>query len=133
MFIGLCYLINDATQFTFFSISLFVCPILIDLFHDNLVPSTPRILRFVRNTYILTNTTVLIFCICGLFGIVIDDGYFFVAAKSNMLLSSISFEKKDIVYFIMANILIPVMYLSGAPNKSALDAANAVIARGEAL
>lgn len=112
--IGIIFLASNESQFSFFPISTFVAPVLIDLLGGEIEHGAARKVRFL---FIAINVFVLLICLCGWYGALIDEGSFFVVVDSAMFLPGIKVSKKVFLAIITTNVLVPVMYGRVSPCK----------------
>lgn len=115
LIIGIGFLISNEEDFTFFPLFTFVTPILIDLFDGK---AYGKIARFIRKTFIVLNMVVIIFCISGWYGLFADDKTSFVVSETAMLFSGARFPKTIILWVIIADIVVPIMYSQSMPTRS---------------
>jgi hypothetical protein len=127
LFFGFCCLIGDAKQFNLFTIFAFVLPVLIDLFHN--AKLRPLWLQNVRKVFILYNIVIVIVCIVGFRGIIIDAGENFVVAGSAMFFAARQIPKKSLAFLILIDIFVPCMFFYGAPNQASMQMLGAVSER----
>lgn len=117
LFVSLAYLLKDSRQFNFFSLFLFVMPVLMDLLFG---PFEGRFLRAVRKIAITINMVLILVCILGLFSIIVDSGESFEIVSTAMIFANFSIKKSAMIGPLVADLVVPFMYFKGAPNQQTM-------------
>lgn len=114
LIVSLCVLIQAPEQFNFFSLFLYLVPILMDLICS---PVTGKILRSVRRLFIGCDAVLLTFVLLGMLQIIEDTGPDFCVVGSALVFSGLTVSKRSLCWVLMFNLMIPVMYWVGSPSK----------------
>lgn len=108
------FLIKDSKEFTFFSVLMFVAPILLDLVYTRFKGKLYTIINWI---YIALNSCIAVFCFAGMFGFFVDNCDSFAIADSAMVFSGLTFGKKLLLIPMVVDLLIPIMMHRACPSK----------------
>lgn len=115
----ICYIIAGVfvlcfkmEQFTFFQTALFIAPILMDISYSD---SNSRVMFFIRLVFGTGNAIILLGCVLGVGGIIVDQNESFAIVAEASFLNGLSLSKKALGTIITANILVPVVYYYCSP------------------
>lgn len=110
--ISLGVLIGSPEQFNFFSLALYIAPILLDLIGTSV--DKGNILRII---FTVLNIILLIFVLLGMFQLIDDNGSTFSVIESALLFSGFSIKKGWLALALLPNVAIPLVFWIGAPCK----------------
>jgi len=109
-------LITSKRQFTFVTITMYIMPIMIDLFYCQVAYNIAK--KFVI-LFTIYNVVLCIFCVCGFTKVIADEGdYFSIATMyySGALVSKIHFS-----FLLLLDLLVPFVFWITCPNKKQLN------------
>jgi hypothetical protein len=107
-------LIAKKSDFTFFSILMFVAPSVMDLIGTKL---RSRIYNVIRRIFVTLNVVIIVFCACGLAGFFVDGGETFYISAEAVILGGVGFNKKYILFLMLANLVSPILMITASPCK----------------
>lgn len=108
------FLIKDSKEFTFFSILMFVAPILLDLVYTTLKGKAYNV---ISKIYIGFNSLIVVFCVVGMYGVFVDKGSTFAVSDTVMIYPGLSFDKKFLLIPMAVDLFIPIMMHRACPSK----------------
>lgn len=118
LFLSLTYLLKDTAQFNFFSLALFVMPVLMDLYFGSLEGG---ILSLIRICFIILNTVLILICVLGFFSVIVEIEDSFVVTSTAVIFANYSIPKCYIAWLLPIELLIPLIYWKGAPNQQTMS------------
>lgn len=114
LLVSCIFLIKDSSEFTFFSVLMFVAPILLDLVYTKF---DGKLYAYISRFYITINTAIAVFCFTGMCGFFVDKGTSFAIHSSSMIWPGVSFAKRVLLVPMIIDLLIPVMMHRACPCK----------------
>lgn len=108
------FLIKKSEEFTFFSVFLFIAPILLDLVYTRF---RGKLYTTINWFYIIINASIALFCFAGMFGFFVDGGEFFAVSGEAMVCAGKMFKKKCLLIPMTIDLLVPVMMHRACPSK----------------
>lgn len=114
LIVSFLFLIKDSKEFTFFSLLMFVAPILLDLVYTHF---RGKLYRTVSIFYIVINVAIGLFCFAGMFGFFVDMEEAFAVSETSLFLPKACFSKKVLLVPMALDLLIPAMMHKACPTK----------------
>lgn len=108
------FLIKDCKEFTFFSVLMFIAPIILDLVYTTFKGKLYTIISYL---FLFTNTCIALFCFAGMFGFFVDNESTFAINNNSMLLPGMIIDKKLLLVPMFINLMIPMMMHKACPTK----------------
>lgn len=119
LILSLMYLAKDYSQFTMLSVALYLLPIVLDLWTIELEPRWLDIFR--SGTALLDSLICILFAGGALAELLTDSGDSFTVVSTSIILAGYTISKKYVFLFAAVNLLIPIMFFVGAPNREAME------------
>lgn len=113
-FVGLTILLLREEDFTFFQIFLFTVPILIDIAYSTL---ESKIMNAVRIVFCIGNAIILVLCMLGLVGAIVDTGSSF-AINLEVLNFKFELPKTTMAVIMGPNLAVPLIYFGCSPCRN---------------
>lgn len=114
LFASMLFLIKDSKEFTFFSVLMFVAPILLDLAYTTF---KGKIYATLSTVFITVNACIAVFCFTGMFGFFVDSGETFAINANAMVWPGWEFDKKYLLIPMVIDLLIPIVMHKACPSK----------------
>ena len=98
---------------------MYTVPITLDLVYseyDNLI------LRVLRIVFLVGNAVIVLFCIVGQFGFLIDGGDTIYVIETSMIFAEETISKHSLLYLLIVDLLVPIMMVFGTPNQRSAEA-----------
>lgn len=115
--IGIFVLLSRPENFTFFQTMLFTCPILIDIVCAG---PTNRLSMIVRWIIGVADSLIIIACVLGLGGVVVQTATSYSIVESMLLFGGLAISKTAVAILLVANLIIPVVYYVWSPCKTSM-------------
>lgn len=116
--VSVAVLMKEAGSFSFFSIFLFVSPIMVDILTIELEGTTCTVFRWIFG---VVNVVLLVFCVLGFADVIVDNGSYFAFVSTFMVLKGFSVKKAHMGIVLVLDILVPFVFLLGAPSQKKLN------------
>lgn len=120
LLLSLLVLLSVKSNFTFTNICLFIVPVMIDLVTTELKSKTWNLIRWL---FRVLNGVLLIFCILGFMGVIVENKEYFALKDSFLFLENLpvkSVEKGFIGKFLWVDLIVPLVFCVGAPCQDGL-------------
>lgn len=117
--VSICFMAIDVSAFTFLSVFMYVVPITLDLVYSEF---ENRLLTVVRVAFLAANAIVVVFCIVGQFGFLVDGGDVISVIDTSMIFAQKTINKTSLLYFLIADLMVPVIMVFGTPNQRSAEA-----------
>jgi len=115
--IGVAVLISNPTHFTFFALSLFLVPIMLDLFYGKVRGKFWKITKMVFCVY---NVLIGLFCFLGITDtLFLDHGSHFTISSDAVFFSNTTIGKGGLIILLVINLFVPFLLYYGMPTKCA--------------
>ena len=119
LFFSVMCLMKDFRQFTMVSVLLYLFPIILDLWTVELEPTWLDYLRIVCAIF---DSVICVIFVGGVFtGLLIDSGTSFTVIDTSMILAEYPVSKKFLLWVALGNLTIPIMFLTGTPNRGTME------------
>ena len=118
LLVSLGVMIISPEQFNFFSIALYIAPVLLDLI-DTSVDN--KLLKGLRTLFTMLNSILLVFALLGMIHLIEDNGVSFSVIKSALLFSNFTIEKRWLAVALLCNLAVPGIFWIGAPSKKKMQ------------
>lgn len=112
--ISVAVLFNEIENFSFFPIFLFISPIIVDILTTELKSLTCTVFRWIFG---IINAGLFVGCILGFAGVIIDTGDCFMLSRTFMFQNDILLKKTYVGIALVIDILVPFVFLIGAPTQ----------------
>lgn len=115
LLVSIAFLVLKPGEFTFLAVMMFTLPIVLDLRSTNF--RSPFLTR-IKFVFLVFNIFVLLFCVLGAFGCIIDEGDLYSIPSEAIVFADKAFSKKYIAIFLVIDLCVPVTFWFGAPRRS---------------
>lgn len=115
--ISIFILLKNTTDFSFTTIFLFVFPIMVDIITTELKSKVCNVIRWFFG---LANGILLICCILGFTGVIIDKGDCFALVSTFMIFKDMFVPKGTMAIALAVDTLVPFIFLIGTPSQKKL-------------
>ena len=108
------FLIKDCKEFTFFSVLMFIAPIILDLAYTTF---KGKLYTTISYFFLFINSCIALFCFAGMFGFFVDNEVAFAINNNSMLWPGTIIDKKLLLIPMFVNLMIPMMMHKACPTK----------------
>lgn len=116
LLVSILLLVKNPKECTFFSLLMFTAPILIDLSSTELRGKLYRVIQIV---FLILNILLIVFCVAGLGGVILDNSKNFLVCSTAMFFSGQRIDKRFFLIPMFLDLLVPVVMFYACPSKKA--------------
>ena len=116
LLISAIFLFKDSYELTFFSMLMSSVPIVLDLVYTGV---QGKVANAFRIFYLVLNAILIVCCIVGQFGMLVDNGTSIAINDTAMFFAGLSFNKKHLVVPLLVDLGVPVVMYVGGPTQHA--------------